>query len=190
MPPTLETDRLILRPLQESDAEAIFSYCSNPNVSRYTLWEPHTSIEDAEQFLRSYVFPKYEKKVPEPFGICFKGAVDSVIGTVGCFWASEANRCLELAYALAEPHWGQGIVVEAAKAVVDFVFAEYGIERLQCRCKAENIPSARVMEKLGMKREGTLRAATFHRARYWDMHYFSLLREEWENRRSKTSQPS
>ncbi|HEY9898766.1 MAG TPA: GNAT family N-acetyltransferase [Pantanalinema sp.] len=181
--PQLQTPRLLLRPLVESDAEAVFAYCSNPNVSRYTLWEPHRTLDDALVYIRDYALPKYEKGIPEPFAIVLKEQGDRVIGTVGAFWASEPNRCLELAYALAEPYWGQGIVAEAAQAVRDFVFAEHPIERLQCRCKVENAPSARVMEKVGMKWEGTLRASIFHRDRFWDMHYYSLLRSEWERLR-------
>lgn len=181
--PQLQTSRLILRPLVESDAEAIFAYCSNPNVSRYTLWEPHRSLDDALSYIRDYAFPKYAQGVPEPFGITLKEEGDRVLGTVGAFWASEANRCLEVAYALAEPYWGRGIVAEAAEAVRDFIFETHPIERLQCRCKVENAPSARVMEKIGMTFEGTLRASLLHRDRYWDMHYYALLRPEWEKLR-------
>ncbi|MNX81254.1 putative ribosomal N-acetyltransferase YdaF [compost metagenome] len=179
--PQLQTPRLLLRPLVEQDAEAVFAYCANPNVSRYTLWEPHRSLDDALSYIRAYAFPKYELGIPEPFGIVSKEEGERVIGTVGAFWVSEAHRCMEIAYALAEPYWGQGLVAEAARAVRDFVFETYPIERLQCRCKAENAPSARVMEKLGMTREGTLRAALYHRERFWDMHYYSLLRSEWEH---------
>jgi len=178
-PPRLETERLVLRALTEDDAEAIFEYCSNPNVSRFTLWEPHKTVEDARRFIRDYVLPKYEQQIPEPFGVTLKGHPDRVIGTVGCFMVSKDNRTMELAYALDEQYWGKGIVVEAARAVLEYVFDHYPVERLQCRCKIENAPSSRVMQKLGMSKEGTLRSSIFHRDRFWDMDYYSLLRAEW-----------
>lgn len=182
--PVLETERLLLRPLRAEDAPAIFAYASNPNVSRFTLWEPHQTLADTERYLREYVAPKYEAGQPEPFGLTLKSAPDVVIGTVGCFVASPPFHTMELAYALAEPHWGQGLVVEAARAVRDFVFARYPVERFQCRCKSENRQSERVMQKLGLTREGVLRASLYHRERYVDMTYYAQLRAEWEAQRA------
>ena len=70
---------------------------------------------------------------------------------------------MELAYAVAEEHWGKGITVEASRAALNWVFQELSPERVQARCKIENKPSVRVMEKLGMKFEGTHRSEIFHR---------------------------
>lgn len=178
-PPNLKTERLNLRALKISDAQAIFEYAKNSNVSRFTLWEPHQNVEDSRSFVIDYAFQKYQETTPEPFGIILNTNPEKVIGTVGCFWVSKEAKCMELAYAIGEPFWGNGFVHEASKAVVDYVFKEMNIVRLQARCKVENRASARVMEKLGMKHEGTLRASIFHRDRYWDMHYCSVLREEW-----------
>ncbi len=102
--PTLATERLILRPIIESDAENIFSYAKNPNVSKYTLWEPHEGIQDSLNFIREYVFPNYQKQVPEPFGTALKNSPEKLIGTVGCFWVSESAKHMELAYALPTPY--------------------------------------------------------------------------------------
>lgn len=179
VPPVLETERLVLRPLEIGDVADIFEYASNPNVSRFTLWEPHRSIKDSESYILDYVLPYYRQHTPEPWGITLKANPGKVIGTVGLFWASKTSKSMELAYAIGEPHWGQGIVVEASRAAVSHGFRDFGAARIQAHCKAENKPSARVMEKLGMKFEGTLRSALFHRNRHWDMHFYSVLREEW-----------
>lgn len=176
-PPTLTTQRLILRDLRLSDSSSIFRYAKNPNVCRYTLWEAHQSEEISREYLINYVFPYYSQKVPEPFAITLKDSPDKVIGTVGCFWISKAARSMELAYAISEEYWGQGIVPEAARAVMDFCFKAYQLNRIQARCKVENIASARVMEKIGMKFEGTLKASVFHREKLWDMHYYAILKE-------------
>ncbi|MBC7465855.1 MAG: GNAT family N-acetyltransferase [Bdellovibrio sp.] len=176
-PPYLETERLILRPVKLSDAEAIFEYAKNPAVSEYILWEPHQSVEDSLSYIQDYIFDYYKKGVPEPFGIALKENPEKLIGTVGCFVVSKVSKSMELAYALAENHWGQGLMTEAAVAVMDYCFKEFGLKRIQARCKVENIGSRRVMEKAGMTFEGTLKSAQFHRGRFWDMHYLAKVAE-------------
>lgn len=172
-PLTLKTDRLILRAIDLSDADAIFQYAKNPNVSRFTLWEPHKSLEDTIEYINEYVFDYYSKGVPEPLGIALKESPEKIIGTVGCFWVSEKSKSMELAYALAEEHWGKGLVAEASAAVMNYCFKEFGLKRIQARCKVENIASSAVMIKTGMAYEGTLKSAIFHREKFWDMHYYA-----------------
>lgn len=172
-PPTFETQRLILRPIELDDADAIFNYAKNPNVSRYTLWEPHKSTQDSLAYIKEYIFDYYSQGVPEPFGIALKENPQKIIGTVGCFWTSKKAKAMELAYAIGEEHWGQGLVAEASQAVMEYCFKEFSLKRIQARCKAENKPSARVMEKIGMTYEGTLKSAVYHRERFWDMCYYA-----------------
>ncbi|MFN7730660.1 MAG: GNAT family N-acetyltransferase [Pirellula sp.] len=176
-PPTIETDRLILRPVELNDAESIFSYAKNPNVCKYTLWETHQSVEDSLEYIQDYIFDYYSKGVPEPLGITLKESAKKVIGTVGCFWTSKSAKAMELAYAIGEEHWGKGLVAEASEAVMNYCFKEFNLKRIQARCKTENKSSARVMEKIGMTYEGTLKSAIFHRNKYWDMHYYAKIIE-------------
>lgn len=178
--PTIEKNRLTLRPLILSDAEAIFEYAKNPEVSKYTLWEPHKTVEDAKQYITEYATDYYNDGEPEPLGIVLKDS-ERVIGTVGAFWNSK--KSMELAYALSMEFWGKGIATEASIAIMDYCFNNFEIERFQSRCKAPNIASARVMEKIGMSYEGTLRKAIFHRGTSWDMKYYSILRDEWIQRK-------
>lgn len=176
-PPTLETSRLILRPIQLKDATSIFAYAKNPNVSKYTLWEAHKSVEDSIDYIKNYIFNYYSKGVPEPLGIALKENPDQVIGTVGCFWTSKTAKSMELAYALAEDQWGRGLAVEASQAVMEYCFKEFALKRIQARCKTVNKASAKVMEKLGMNYEGTLKSAVFHRDQFWNMHYYAKITE-------------
>ncbi|MGZ3782876.1 MAG: GNAT family N-acetyltransferase [Pseudobdellovibrionaceae bacterium] len=172
-PPTLETSRLVLRPIELTDAESIFEYAKNPNVCKYTLWEAHQSVEDSLKYIQEYVFGYYSRGVPEPLGITLKEAPQKVIGTVGCFWTSKLSKSMELAYAIGEEYWGQGLVAEASQVLMDYCFKEFSVKRIQARCKTENSASARVMEKVGMTYEGTLKSAIFHRNKFWDMHYYA-----------------
>lgn len=178
-PPVLETERLIMRPLTLEDAESIFEYAKDPIVTEFVTWEAHKSISDSRDFILDVVLPNYRNKVPTPWGITLKSAPDKVIGTVGCFWVSKKSRCMELAYALGTRHWSQGFMTEASRAIMDFCFEEFGLNRIQARCMVENKGSARVMEKIGMHFEGTFREAHYQRGRFWDMHQFALTKEEW-----------
>lgn len=165
--------RLILRPIQLTDAESIFAYAKNLNVSKYTLWEAYQSVQDSLKYIKDYIFDYYSKGVPEPFGITLKENPQKVIGTVGCFWSSKQAKAMELAYAIGEEYWGKGLVVEASKVVMDYCLKEFSLKRIQARCKVENQASRRVMEKIGMSYEGTLKSAIFHRNKFWDMNYYA-----------------
>lgn len=179
--PQLETERLILRPLISSDAKNIFAYAKNPNVSQFTLWEPHKNVADSLKFITEYAQPLYKQQVPEPLAIILKDNPKKVIGTVGCFWVSKPSQTMELAYAIAEPFWGKGLVAEASEAVLDYCFKNLNVNRVQSRCKTENKASSRVMEKVGMTYEGTLKSAIFHRNRFWDVQYYAILKADWPN---------
>jgi ribosomal-protein-alanine N-acetyltransferase len=180
-PPVLETERLLLRPLTPADAPAVFLYCSNPAVTRFTLFETHQTIDDSRWFVEQYAQSRYATREPDPFGIVRKGdPVPTLIGAIGAHWASQPNGTMELGYALAEPYWGRGLVAEAARAVMRYVFTEYAVERLQARVIVGNDASERVLAKLGFTREGVLRSVVLRRGRYWDLAMYSLLRAEWE----------
>ena len=172
-PPVLTTDRLILRPIELADAKSVFAYAKNPNICKFTLWSPHQSIQDSVQYIHDVALKNYARGVPEPFGLTLKTDPTKIIGTVGCFWASEKSKSMEMGYALAEEHWGSGLVVEAAREVMAYCFKEFGLKRIQARCAVENSGSRKVMEKIGMSYEGTSRSCLYHRERFWDLHLFA-----------------
>jgi ribosomal-protein-alanine N-acetyltransferase len=179
-PPLIHTQRLQLRALALADAPAIFAYAKNPAISRWTMWEPHLSLSDTTEYLENYVFEHYWRQTPEPWGISRQGESE-VIGTVGCLWVDASAGVMELAYALAEPYWGQGLMVEAARAAMSYCFKTYKLQRIQARCKAENLASQRVMLKLGMQFETTLKGSVKHRDRLWDVHYYSVAKSAWSD---------
>jgi [ribosomal protein S5]-alanine N-acetyltransferase len=176
--PELETERLLLRKMRLDDAEAMFAYASDPEVTRYVLWDTHHSIEDSESFLR-FAIEGYEKGDFGGWGVVLKDS-GVFIGTCGldAGYAPEHARA-ELGYVLSREHWGKGLMPEAARAVIAFGFGRMGLNRIQARCIAENTASARVMEKAGMTYEGTLRESEFIKGAYRDMKLYSILRREY-----------
>lgn len=180
-PPTLETARLVLRPFTPADAEPLFPLAANPAVTRFTLWEAHRTVEDTRVFVNEYARSRYAEGVPEPIAICFKDDAARPVGAVGVFWASQANRAMELGYWIGEPFWGRGLVAEACAAVLDHAFRTFAPVRVQARVIAGNDASARVLTKLGFVSEGTLRASLVRRGAVEDVAVYSRLKREWED---------
>src|SRR2546421_4791374 len=158
-PPTIESPRLILRPLTMADDLAIYAYGSDPEVSKYVLFDTHTSIEDSRTFLRT-VMEEYEQHKPSALGIELKDG-GTLIGTIGYLnWSGDHKR-VEIGYALSRLYWNKGFVTEATQALINHFFQHSDLIRIEARCRSENTGSSRVMEKAGMKFEGILRKQIF-----------------------------
>lgn len=185
-PPTLKTDRLILRSLRDSDIDGIFEYASDPEVTRFLNFETHTTPEDSMKFLQAYAFKHYAKEVPDPFGICLKENPQKVIGTVGCRWISEKNKKMEMGYVLNKSFWRSGYATEATKVMLEFCFTNYPVYKIQAYCTVENIHSSKVLEKIGMKKESHLRLSVLRRGQFWDQYLYSILKDDWHNLNSLT----
>ena len=142
--PTLETERLILRKITLGDAEAVFAYASDPEVSRYKLWDAHRSIEDSKAFLE-LVLGKYESGGEPDWGIVYKGD-HRFVGTCAILGISADHSRAELGYVIHREYWGRGHVPEAVRAIIRFGSERMGLNRIEARCIAENTASARVHE--------------------------------------------
>lgn len=175
--PSIETERLLLRKITLNDASDMFEYASNPEVSQYTMWSTHTSIEDTKYFLQSLT-KMYKRRELVDWGIVHK-AEKKFIGTCGFVEWSMTHSRAEIGYALSRRYWGEGYMSEAVNAVIEFGFREMSLNRIMGRCEVNNIASARVMEKVGMQMEGILRQHLFVKDRYWDLKIYSILREEF-----------
>lgn len=173
--PILETERLVLRQLKMKDAQAMYNYASNDDVTKHVLWNTHTSLEQTKQFLQ-YMIDKYEQE-NYAWAVTLKDS-DEFIGTIDYVMFNKEERIGEIGYALSHLYWGKGYMSEAAQALIHYGFAELNLERIQARCFAENIGSERVMQKIGMVYEGTMRKAKFSKGAYYDLKMYSILREE------------
>jgi [ribosomal protein S5]-alanine N-acetyltransferase len=178
--PTLETERLILRKMILNDAEAVFAYASNSEVSRYTLWETHRSMEDSRAFLE-FATQKYENGGEPDWGIVYRGN-GCLVGACGLVnWEAEHARA-EVGFVLSREYWGRGLMSEAVRAILRFGFERMNLNRIEARCIAENAASARVMEKAGMVYEGTLRQREYIKGAYRDIKLYAILKKGFPGR--------
>jgi ribosomal-protein-alanine N-acetyltransferase len=177
---TVETERLVLRKLVPGDLESIFDYASDPQVARFTTWMAHASIEDSRAFL-DYVLEQYAAGRIATWGVEHKRD-QKLIGTSGFVGWSIRHARAEIGYALSRRYWNRGLATEALRAMIDFGFRHMQLNRIQGRCVLENVASARVMEKAGMKAEGVLREHEVSDTPgvYLDIRMYSILRREWK----------
>lgn len=174
--PELTTDRLILRMMKDSDSPAVFKYSSLPEVSQFVTWEPHKALEDSENYVK-FVQGNYEKGVIT-FAITLKRNPDIVIGDMAAFFISPKDKVMELGAVLSPEHWGKGIMPEALLKLIEYCWQTQDVIRIQSRCFKENKRSYRMLEKLGMRYEGTIYSSLFAKDKAWDMEMFSLIKEK------------
>jgi len=175
--PTLYTKSLMLRKITLEDAQDIFEYSKDPEVTRFVTWEPHKSIDDSINFLKS-VIQRYENNEPSDWGIIYKEN-NKFIGTCGYVLWVPVHSLAETAYALSREYWGKGLVTEAVKEIIKHGFEKMNLNRIYARCFVENIGSQKVLEKVGMKFEGILRKQLFIKGTFRDMKIYSILRKEY-----------
>lgn len=175
--PALETPRLLLRRLRLTDATDLWEYASDPRVSRYTSWDQYSSIGDGQRFIH-WALDRYQRGSLAPWGIEFKPE-QKLIGTIGFTDYSPTNRRAEVNYALAAKYWGRGLTPEALEEAIAFGFGVARLNRIEARCIPENVASARVMEKVGMRLEGTLRQALHTKGQFYDLQVYAILRQDW-----------
>lgn len=175
--PVLETQRSRLRKLRLDDAQDLFEYACDPEVAKYTTWTAHESIEDSEYFLE-LVIEEYKNREVSSWGIEHK-ADQKLIGTCGFVSCTLDDNRAEIGYALSRKYWGKGYMTEVVREIIAFGFCVMQLNRIEARCKLENMASARVMEKVGMKYEGILRQHLFVKGAYHDLKMYSILRQEW-----------
>jgi ribosomal-protein-alanine N-acetyltransferase len=158
MPEFLSTDRLFLRVPRMEDARTIFEgWAQDPEVVRYLIWRPHKSIDETEEFVSSSILA-WENQMHFPYMITLKAGGE----TIGMMDARIHPPEMEIGYGLARAHWGKGYMPKAASAVIDWAFQQPSIYRVCATTDLENVASQRVLEKVGMLREGILRKYIVH----------------------------
>jgi [ribosomal protein S5]-alanine N-acetyltransferase len=175
--PSIATPRLNLRKFKEADAQDMFHYASEPDVSRYVPWEKHNTIEDSIEFL-NYILKQYKEAKLAPWAIEYK-ETKKVIGTIDFVAWSTIHSRAEIGFILSKEYWGKGLILEAASKVIEFGFTKMGLNRIEAPCMVENIQSQRVLQKLGMRLEGIAREKYFIKGKVRDMALYSILKNEY-----------
>jgi RimJ/RimL family protein N-acetyltransferase len=175
----LETERLILRDFVADDWQRVLEYQSDPYYLRYYAWTKRTP-EDAKEFVGWFL--DYQKQAPR---IKFQLAVtlksdELLIGNCGIRMNKPNALQADIGYELDPKYWNHGYATEAARAIVDYGFSILGLHRVWSWCVSDNVGSAHVLEKLGMRQEGRLIQNEYYRGRYWDTLMYAILAEEWD----------
>ncbi len=175
--PQLNTERLILRPFELSDAKDVQRLAGEKAVAETTLNVPHP-YEDgmAEEWISTHQ-SKFESGELCNFAITM-AETGELMGAIGLIISSRHNHA-ELGYWVGVPFWNQGFCTEAAKAVLEFGFSELELNRIYAHFLSRNPASGRVMKKLGMTHEGMLRKHINVSDRYEDLKLYGFLADEW-----------
>ena len=177
--PVLETERLILRQINEKDAPQVFEFNSSLEMLKYVPRDPFTKPEQGIKKTKDFINGFVEKKgIWWTFALKSKKESDKLIGYGGLFDISIENNKAEVGYGLLQEYCGQGIISEAVEKLVDFGLKEMKLHRIYAYIDPENITSIKIVGKFNFVREGILKDDAFARSRYFDMCVYALINEK------------
>ncbi len=155
---TIETERLTLRKFREGDVSQVYNnYGRDTKVQKHIKWVPCATLESTNEFIKMHLENYDSKSDFYAWGIEQDG---EIIGSIGAFDIDDYIESCEIGYSLGYKYWGQGLITEAVKAVVEYLLTDVGFNRIHASCHKDNVGSEKVMNKIGMHYEGKLREAT------------------------------
>lgn len=175
----LETERLVLRPWNENDAEDLYTYAKDPAVGPIAGWPPHKSVGESLDVIRNVLNGK------EAYAVCLRedlkaiGAIELKLN--GHTDMTEKDDECELGYWLGKPFWGRGLIPEAAREMLRHAFEDLGMNRVWCGYYDGNERSKRVQEKIGLRYQWTtpdVEVPLMNEVRVG--HVNAITREEWQ----------
>lgn len=175
----ITTPRLLLRPFNLDDLNTLHDIQSRPDVARYLYWEPRSREEVREVLARRIEHPTLEAEGDRLVLAVVLRDSGVVIGDVTLVWLSEAHQQGEIGYVFHPGYHGRGLAAEAAREMLRLGFEEFGLHRIIGRCDARNRASARLMERLGMRREAHFRENEFFKGEWADEYVYAMLATEW-----------
>jgi len=174
--PIIGTRRLILREVTAEDANDVFKYLSDKEVVTPMGLAPCQTVEDAQDEIRWYK-SIYEDGTGIRWGITLKDSGE-VIGSCGFLNMLTKHHRAEVGYELSKDHWGTGIASEALEAVVKYGYQHYQLERIEALIEPTNLPSQKLVEKQGFRREGLLRHYEFTCGKFDDLYMYSIIKAD------------
>ena len=186
----LETPRLLLRPFQDSDLEAFVAYRSDPIIARYQEWEAPYSIANALAFIDDM-----KQKQPALPGEWYQIAIvlktsRELIGDCAFEVSVEDGQQAIIGYTLARPFQGSGYATEAVTGLLNYLFGDLKLHRVIARCDVENFASIRLLERIGMRREGCYLESFCSKGEWRNEYEYGLLQREWLRRKPGSSMGS
>lgn len=177
---TLSTDRLLLRPFEEQDVEAVHAACQDPEIARWIPVPEPYGREDAEEFVLRVSPGGWCQDTMYNFGVFTKsGVLTGSMGLVRLAQLSGPQRQAELGYWAVRDQRGKGYTQEAARAVITWAFTSLGVERLEWVAEVGNTASRAVAQRLGFESEGRQRARIVRRGTRRDAWIAALLPVDW-----------
>ena len=182
----IETARLTLRSFNADDFDDLYAYQSRPDVARYLTWEARDRAQArqalAEQCGETTLTAEGNWLT---FAVVWR-EVNRVVGEVGLKWLSREYRQGETGFVFNPDYHGRGLATEAAEAMLALGFDSLGWHRIIGSCDARNHASARLMERIGMRREAHFMHSEFIKGEWVDELVFAILDQEWQARLRKT----
>ena len=173
----IETPRLILRRFKTEDAEDMYNnWASDPEVTRYLTWPAHSNVDFTENLLAEWV-PGYTDGGYFNWVMEYK-ETGKCIGNISVVRLNENTEAADMGYCMSRAYWGQGLMPEALSAVIEYLFDVVGLNRIAACHDARNPKSGRVMDQVGMRQEGILRAAGKNNLGICDEVWHSIIRTD------------
>jgi len=178
----IRTERLLLRPYQPGDTDAVYAYHRLPETAR-CLENGPMSLAEAKALVTRRIGSSTLAGVGEVLNLVVELAqTRALAGDCVLFWCGEGQA--EVGYVLHPAHYGHGYATEAVGALLRLGFEDLGLHRVAARCDGRNTASARVMERAGMRREAHLVQSEFIKNKWTDELIYAILRREWEARQA------
>ena len=176
---SLSNERLRLREVNKEDWKGVHKYASQKIVCQYQPWGPNTE-EDSKGFVQQVLLDAAkETRTRFAFAIMLDG---DMIGVGELNITDFTNKVGVISYIVHPDFWGRGIATEVANLLIRFGFVDFNLHRIYATCDPRNIGSSRVLQKVGMIKEGRMREDLFIKDGWRDSLLFSILEDEWYER--------
>ena len=173
----LETERLVLRPYNDGDRENLHGVYSDADVARWLYYGPSTLEESREKLARKIAGCELEEDRGLSAAVELRDG--TYVGDIVLFYASVEHKTVEVGFSMDPRYQGNGYATEAARTLIDWAFAQ-GFHRVVGRLEARNSASARVLEKIGMRREALLVENEWVKGEWQSELVYAMLEHEWQ----------
>jgi RimJ/RimL family protein N-acetyltransferase len=179
--PEIKTDRLVLRPINTDDADALFAYRSDSIANQYQGWIPNT-IRDAHDFIRNRISPVFDVTGTWFQFVIIKREQDELIGDIGIHFLDTEKKQVEIGFTLDKRHQGKGYASEALKAVIHYLFKKSHKHRITASIDPDNSKSIRLVERLGFRKEAHFKSSVMNHGKWADDLVYAILEDEWNQK--------